>query len=362
VLWIKLYVTLLSDRKVDELADELGIDDNTALGLMARLWLWAPANAPDGVIERPRPSLIARALHWSGDPGRLLEALISARVLDEIEDGQVELHGWQERQEELLKALAEKAERDRLRAEKARVRAQANRDKRKAEKARAADRSQIVRERDANDVRTVREPFANVRTHEEEEEDKKETHPPTYGGAPPLAAAVPEQRALMPALEMPPPAAVSVRGEVVLEAPAPRKGRRRDRGGGSAGQRPQSPEFVAFWGVYPRLDNELGAWNAFQFVVGHGLATPAELVTAAGNYAARLRRENVKERRFKMLATTFLGRDQRWRDDLGGRQERPPSLADDVATFQADRASRSGGIDAAVRLFEAADAARAVAQ
>lgn len=68
------------------------------IGLLTSFWLWALDNAPDGNISEISARNIARAAQWDGDADELLQAFISAGLLDQGDEDPATLtiHDWEE--------------------------------------------------------------------------------------------------------------------------------------------------------------------------------------------------------------------------------------------------------------------------
>lgn len=77
------------------LADELNIMDPFAVGLLKVFWRWVAEYHSDGDLTDVRPSLMARAIRYTGDAEVLWNALISCRFIDKVDD-QLLVHDWSE--------------------------------------------------------------------------------------------------------------------------------------------------------------------------------------------------------------------------------------------------------------------------
>jgi hypothetical protein len=80
------------------IAERLGLDEDQAVGKVARAWGWSiEAAAPDGVVRgEGAVRAIERAVGWAGPRGKLVEAFISAGVLEMHPEGP-RFRGWVER-------------------------------------------------------------------------------------------------------------------------------------------------------------------------------------------------------------------------------------------------------------------------
>lgn len=94
--WIQIHQQLKDHRKLLATADELEIEPAHMLGLLVSFWLWALDNTPSGSLEGISDRMIARAAQWNGEPGKFVEAMAHAGLLDEEPDGSLALHDWYE--------------------------------------------------------------------------------------------------------------------------------------------------------------------------------------------------------------------------------------------------------------------------
>ena len=89
---------------------------------LQRLWLWAAAQRPSGVLSGLDAEEIELAAGWDGENGKLAEALIECRWLDKQDEAFI-LHGWEEHQSYAIKSeerskAAKKAAEERWRQER----------------------------------------------------------------------------------------------------------------------------------------------------------------------------------------------------------------------------------------------------
>lgn len=77
-----------------------------------------------------------------------------------------------------------------------------------------------------------------------------------------------------------------------------------------------SPDFEAWWSAYPRKREKVDAYAAYQKTVKAG-AAPAELLTAATNYATAADEQGAEDQYIKLPAT-FLGPARPWLDFRAG--------------------------------------------
>jgi len=343
--------SLREHRKVFKLAVALGIDRGLAIAPLVNLWIWSVANAPDGVLERD-PALIAFGACWPGDPDVLVRALVGAGFLDEAGD-RLEIHDWDEHQQALIKMLTDQSDRATSSREKARIRMRNLRARRAEEAApapkAAPSRSRTLRERDAN---SSPEPKANIGERSPLIEENIRLEHPIPHEPPNSDANGANQLALVPVVAL---ATASPRmpaeGAVALAAPPAAK---RKHGRVPAGEPAYTAEFEEWWTSYPprRRVGKAQTFRDYQCATLKEGASHEEIMAATASCMADLMR---KDGSYDYLQESrrFLGANGKWRAYLGP-PDTPPTLAQDVAFFNADRAKRSPGLDAAVRLFEAA--------
>lgn len=193
--WLRVYASMLTDRRVLAVASDLGRTEAEVLGYLVALMLWAGEHAQDGVIRPTMPGgeavIIERAVHWRGRAGRLSTALLAHGLLVDHAEGLV-LADWQEQQG----AHIAKLERDRATAD-------AKRAAKKSANARAtpAGPSQDGRAMVARESRDGR--AGVVRQEGERREERKKEDSPAAGAADASPAALtltsPEAPAVTPA-------------------------------------------------------------------------------------------------------------------------------------------------------------------
>lgn len=94
--WIELHDTLPDHEKIIAVADGLKMDKDLVVGKLVRLWVWALNNREDGTFRTRDISTIAEVMRFKGKAQRLVDVLVSARLLDREEDWYV-IHDWEER-------------------------------------------------------------------------------------------------------------------------------------------------------------------------------------------------------------------------------------------------------------------------
>ena len=93
--WTPLAGGFPNHPKVGRLARALEICDAQAGGHIVFVWAWCLEYAPTGDLSRYNNGDIEAAAKWTGEPGRLVEALIDAGWLDQTLDG-LNVHDWEE--------------------------------------------------------------------------------------------------------------------------------------------------------------------------------------------------------------------------------------------------------------------------
>ena len=97
-MWLKIDTGLRSHEKIWDMADELNIDPSQALGHMICLWSWAlEKNSDEQGFITNKPSRIARAAEFTGNPKKFFNVLKKVRFIEVWEDlDQVKLRNWEE--------------------------------------------------------------------------------------------------------------------------------------------------------------------------------------------------------------------------------------------------------------------------
>lgn len=115
--WLKIYQSIRQHRKILDAADALEIAPPYMIGLLTSFWLWALDNAPDGNVSEISARNIARAAQWDGDADELLQAFISAGLLDQGDEDPATLtiHDWEEYAGTLIQQREAEKERSRRR-------------------------------------------------------------------------------------------------------------------------------------------------------------------------------------------------------------------------------------------------------
>lgn len=120
--WIELHDTLPDHPKVAEAAELLKLDKDAVVGKLVRLWVWALNNRENGRISFRDISTVAEIMRYRGKPSKLIDTLVSVRLMDVTDEGYV-IHDWQERVGMLMAKRETKREQDRLRQQRRRDKA-----------------------------------------------------------------------------------------------------------------------------------------------------------------------------------------------------------------------------------------------
>ena len=91
--WIESHQELARHPKTKRFARSANISIPCAIGHLHLLWWWCMDYAQDGNLSQWEASDIADAVHWEGEPEKLLEALIESRFVDLI-DEVASIHDW----------------------------------------------------------------------------------------------------------------------------------------------------------------------------------------------------------------------------------------------------------------------------
>lgn len=92
--WMPSYTELRLHPKTQKLTLALGIGRAEAVGLLHLLWAYAMDYAKDGDLSEYTPAEIAAAAEWGGDPEAFVNALVTARFVDNTDSG-LRLHNWE---------------------------------------------------------------------------------------------------------------------------------------------------------------------------------------------------------------------------------------------------------------------------
>ena len=119
--WIESHQEVGRHPKTKKLARLLGVSLPAAVGHLHYLWWWALDFAPSGTLEKFDEYDIADAVHWDGEPEKLVDALTDVGYLDRDGNGVLRIHDWGEYAGKLLEKRAKDRARKRAAAEAAGV-------------------------------------------------------------------------------------------------------------------------------------------------------------------------------------------------------------------------------------------------
>lgn len=111
--WIESHQALGHHPKTLRLASGLHSGVPGAVGYLHLLWYWALDYAPDGVITSDKLEAAARACMWTRRSERFWAAMLSAKFVDEAEEG-VRIHDWHDYAGRLVERRRADAERKRV--------------------------------------------------------------------------------------------------------------------------------------------------------------------------------------------------------------------------------------------------------
>lgn len=94
------------------LMDRLDLPRYAAVGLLELLWHWTARYAAVGNIGRYTNAMIARGIHWDGDPDELIGALVDCGWLDQSEAHRLVVHDWADHADEAVKKKLARAGRE----------------------------------------------------------------------------------------------------------------------------------------------------------------------------------------------------------------------------------------------------------
>ncbi|MDO4561390.1 MAG: hypothetical protein Q4C86_10620 [bacterium] len=266
---IRIPVSFIGHRKRRKLSLALGVPE--CAGYLLDLWLNAAMNRPKGVLYDMDAADIAIDAGWEGDPEVFVGALVSCGFLDLDNDGVYVLHDWAEHQ-----GYAQFAEERR-------------------DQARNAANARWAKHRAA---------AGNAERIDEQCGEHSPALPTDTGSNAPSP--------------VPSPSPLPVPKDKNICSPA------NDTAKPSRGKADYSPEFKAFWAVYPRQVVPKKAWKNWNTCLKAGIS-PGELTSAAAAYAERCRRLRTGEE-FILHPATFLGPSEPWKGYVqqAGQAGAPP--------------------------------------
>jgi hypothetical protein len=93
--------------KTCALAAELGLEQWGAAGIVASLFEWTQFYAKRGDIGRHPNAAIARGIGWTGDPDRLIGALVAVHYLDRCRCHRLRVHDWHDHADQTVRRSEE---------------------------------------------------------------------------------------------------------------------------------------------------------------------------------------------------------------------------------------------------------------
>ncbi|HYM95803.1 MAG TPA: hypothetical protein VET26_00745 [Candidatus Sulfotelmatobacter sp.] len=102
----------IESAAASDMADALGLDTDTLIGKVARVWAWSLDNAaPKGFVGGLNPTrAVEEAAHWTGKRGAFVKAAIRyGGILKQVEDRFL-FRGWEKRYGAILEKAAKWAE------------------------------------------------------------------------------------------------------------------------------------------------------------------------------------------------------------------------------------------------------------
>ena len=95
--WFAMDSLVHVSPKVLRLSELLGLDVDTTVGKLARLWAWAKlAQNETGELGPLPDEELAGIMRWKKKPAALTEALLASGILERTTGGALCIHGWYE--------------------------------------------------------------------------------------------------------------------------------------------------------------------------------------------------------------------------------------------------------------------------
>ena len=111
--WIKVEQSVVSHRKIIQLAEWLDIPEIYVVGHLVGLWTWCMDNAKDGILPDSKRT-ICKAAQFTGDPQEFILLLVDCTLIDVLENGELYVHNWHKHGGKLNEKCLKNAERQRL--------------------------------------------------------------------------------------------------------------------------------------------------------------------------------------------------------------------------------------------------------
>lgn len=94
--WFSLDCCIHTSPKIVKLSDALGLDLDTTVGKLCRLYAWAKSSGNvNGFIGMIPADEIAGIMRYKGKAKKLVDALLDSGLMDSSEAGMT-IHGWYE--------------------------------------------------------------------------------------------------------------------------------------------------------------------------------------------------------------------------------------------------------------------------
>ena len=95
-MWLATDVNIHTNPKIIALADALGLDIDTTVGKIQRLWAWAVQSENEsGDVSHLPAKEVAAIMRWNKKPEVLMSSLVGHGFIDVVGDEKF-IHDWQE--------------------------------------------------------------------------------------------------------------------------------------------------------------------------------------------------------------------------------------------------------------------------
>ena len=118
--WLQIESSLPDHRKTINFASILKVNRVQAVGMLVCIWLWALNNRIDGRLKLSDAALMARQCDYKGKPDKLFQTMVMVGLLDDLDNGEYEIHDWYERTQYLIDLQEIKREQSKMRMRKMR--------------------------------------------------------------------------------------------------------------------------------------------------------------------------------------------------------------------------------------------------
>ena len=120
--WMELHDTLPDHPKVICAAAALGMDKDTFVGKLVRLWVWALNHRESGRLLEGELETVAEVMRCQERPAALVAALVEVGLLDRVRGGYV-IHDWEQYVSMLMAKREERRSQTRQRVQRYREKA-----------------------------------------------------------------------------------------------------------------------------------------------------------------------------------------------------------------------------------------------